>query len=55
MKNFIIWFWYFVITLAFYGFGRSDEKEFKETGLITLTVTNIILFFILLVGTYRGE
>ena len=49
MKNFIIWFWYFVITLAFYAFGRSDEKEFRETGFIVLTATNIILFVVLLV------
>ena len=54
MKNFTIWFWYFVITLAFYAFGRSDEKESRETGLIALTATNIILFVVLLVRTYRG-
>ena len=48
MKNFIIWFWYFVITLVFYALGRSDEKESREIGFITLTASNIILFVILL-------
>ena len=47
MKNFIIWFWYFTVTLAFYTLGRSDEKEFQETGFIALIATNIILFIIL--------
>lgn len=51
MKNFIIWFWYFVITLVFYAFGRSDEKESQETGLTALIITNIILFIILLART----
>ena len=55
MKNFIIWLLYFFITLTFYIFGRSDEKELQETGLIALIISNIILFVILLARTYRGE
>ena len=55
MKNFIIWFWYFVITSAFYAFGQSDEKESRVTGLVALTTTHIVLFVILLARTYRGE
>lgn len=51
MKNFIIWFWYFVITSLFYAFGRSDEKESQEVGFTALTISNIILFIILLVRT----
>lgn len=47
MKNFIIWFWYFAITLVSYAFGRTDEEKFQETGLIALTATYIILFVIL--------
>lgn len=54
MKNFIIWFWYFVITLASYALGRTDEEKFEETGLIALTATYIILFIILSARTYGG-
>ena len=42
MRDFIIWFWYFVVSLGFYAFGQSDEKKYQETGFIVLTITNII-------------
>ena len=46
-----IWLMFYVVTTAFYTFGRNDERKSERTGLIALGVCNVIVFICLIAKT----